>query len=79
MGSEVVEFVEPPQQFDISMDPGGRTALHLAIAHSHPRVVDILLNHKGEGEGIRGKGLGGGGGGGRTAFHPRVKAWKTFS
>lgn len=47
MGSEVVEFIEPAQEFDISVDPGSRTALHLAVVHSHPQVVDILLNHKG--------------------------------
>ena len=42
-----MEFVEPPEEFDIGVDPGSRTALHLAIAHSHPDVVDVLLNHKG--------------------------------
>lgn len=47
-GSEVVEFVDPPEEFDITLDPGARTALHLAIAHSHTKVVDILLNHKGK-------------------------------
>ena len=46
MGSEVVEFIEPPQEFDTGTDPGARTALHLAIAHSNSQVVDILLNHK---------------------------------
>ena len=48
MGSEVVEFIEPPEEFDVTVDPGSRTALHLAIAHAHPKVVDILLSHKGK-------------------------------
>lgn len=48
MGSEVVEFIEPPEEFDMNVDPGSRTALHLAIVHAHPKVVDVLLNHKGE-------------------------------
>ncbi len=47
MGSDVVEFIEPPQEFDVTSDPGGRTALHLAIAYSHPEVVSVLLSHKG--------------------------------
>ncbi len=46
IGSEGVEFVEPPQLVDISQDPG--RALHLAIAHSHPGVVEVLLNYKGK-------------------------------
>lgn len=46
MGSEVVEFVEPAEEFDASKDPGSRTALHLAIAHFHAKVVEVLLNHK---------------------------------
>ena len=42
-GSDVCEFLEEPEVFDVSEDPGKRTALHLAIAHKHPTVVDILL------------------------------------
>ena len=42
-GSDVCEFLEEPEVFDVSEDPGMRTALHLAIAHKHPTVVDVLL------------------------------------
>lgn len=45
--SEVKEFLAPPEKFDFSQDPGGRTALHLAIIHSHPSVVGVLLDYKG--------------------------------
>ena len=45
--SEVKEFLAPPEKFDVSLDPGGRTALHLAIVHSHPNVVSVLLDYKG--------------------------------
>lgn len=41
------EFIEPAQEFDLTFDPGQRTALHLAIAHTHPEVVGVLLKHKG--------------------------------
>ena len=41
------EFIEPAEEVDLTSDPGGRTALHLAIVHCHPKVVDILLQHKG--------------------------------
>lgn len=44
----MIEFIEPPELFDVSVDPGASTALHLAIAHSHSEVVDVLLNHKGK-------------------------------
>lgn len=45
--SEVKEFIALPEQFDISVDPGERTALHLAIVHCHPKVVGVLLDYKG--------------------------------
>jgi ankyrin repeat protein len=36
------------EENDLSNDPGGRTALHLAIVHKHTKVIDVLLQHKGE-------------------------------
>ena len=42
------EFIDPPEEFDVMDDPGGRTALHLAIVHQHPKVVDVLLEHRGK-------------------------------
>ena len=47
LGSQVREFIEPCVQFDPALDLGGRTALHLAIAHQHPQVVAILLSYSG--------------------------------
>ena len=47
--AEAQEFIEPAEEVDLS-DPGGRTALHLAIVHRHPKVVDILIQHKGKWE-----------------------------
>ena len=41
------EFIAPREEFDIEHDPGKRSALHLAIAHRHSRVVDVLLAYKG--------------------------------
>lgn len=35
-------------EFDVTSDLGGRTALHLAIAHQHTRVVNVLLSHAGQ-------------------------------
>ena len=46
--AEAQEFIESAEETDLSADPGGRTALHLAIVHRHRKVVDILLQHKGE-------------------------------
>lgn len=40
------QFIDPPQVYDVEYDPGQRTALHLAIACQHIRVVDVLLKHK---------------------------------
>ena len=48
LGSEAKEFIEPCVEFDATSDLGGRTALHLAIAHQHTRVVNELLSHTGE-------------------------------
>ena len=42
------EFIASREEFDIDHDPGKRSALHLAIAHHHSRVVDVLLEYKGE-------------------------------
>ena len=42
------EFIEKPEPFDVNMDPGQRTALHLAIAHKHHEVVKVMLQYKGE-------------------------------
>lgn len=41
------EFIEPPEKFDLSFDPGARTALHLAVSRQHREVVDVLLKYKG--------------------------------
>ena len=46
--AEAQEFIDVAEEIDLSNDPGGRTALHLAIVHKHTKVIDILLNHKGE-------------------------------
>ena len=46
--AQACEFVDSAEEIDLTSDPGGRTALHLAIVHSHRKVVDILLQHKGE-------------------------------
>ena len=48
LGSEAKEFIEPCVEFDATSDLGGRTALHLAIAHRHSLVVNILLSHTGQ-------------------------------
>lgn len=48
LGSEAKEFIEPCVEFDATADFGGRTALHLAIAHRHTRVTEILLSHSGQ-------------------------------
>lgn len=48
LGSEAKEFIEPCVEFDATSDLGGRTALHLAIAHQHTRVVNVLLSHTGQ-------------------------------
>ena len=48
LGSEAKEFIEPCVEFDATSDLGGRTALHLAIAHQHTRVVNELLSHTGQ-------------------------------
>ena len=50
--AEAQEFIEPAEEIDLS-DPGGRTALHLAIVHRHPKVVDILIQHKGKWEKVK--------------------------
>lgn len=42
-----LEFVDSPQEFDPQQDCGGRSALHIAIACCHQRVVALLLNHRG--------------------------------
>ena len=42
------EFISPPEKFNVMVDPGGRTALHLAIVHQHPKVVDVLLDNRGK-------------------------------
>ena len=48
LGSEAREFIEPCVEFDATCDLGGRTALHLAIAHKHVHVVDVLMSHTGQ-------------------------------
>ena len=48
LGSEAREFVEARVEFDATSDLGGRTALHLAIAHRFSRVVNVLLSHTGQ-------------------------------
>lgn len=45
--ADALEFLEPPQEFDPQQDSGGRSALHIAIACRHWRVVALLLNHRG--------------------------------
>lgn len=42
------EFIAAREEFDVDHNPGKRSALHLAIAHRHSRVVDVLLEYKGE-------------------------------
>ena len=46
--AEAQEFIDVAEEIDLSVDPGGRTALHLAIVHKHTKVIDTLLQHKGE-------------------------------
>ena len=46
--AEAQEFIDVAEEIDLSNDPGGRTALHLAIVHKHTKVIDVLLQHKGE-------------------------------
>ena len=46
--AEAQEFIDEAEEVDLTSDPGGRTALHLAIVHCHSKVVDILLQHKGD-------------------------------
>ncbi len=45
---EEKDFILPPEEFDVTFDPGERTALHLAIANKHSAVVNTLLRHTGE-------------------------------
>lgn len=42
------EFIEEREPFDSNIDPGQRTALHLAIAHKHHEVVKVMLQYKGK-------------------------------
>ena len=46
--AEAQEFIDVAEEIDLSSDPGGRTSLHLAIVHKHTKVIDVLLQHKGE-------------------------------
>lgn len=41
------EFIDEPEVYDSELDPGRRTALHLALAYKHPEVVKVMLQYKG--------------------------------